>query len=84
MSLKKDNIRQFLEPATQRLFQEFKGTYYDWCAEQAGVPRKPEGPDERPRHPDEVALKREKSFSDRFPKDPNSPQDFKLITLMLE
>ncbi|CAG7566435.1 unnamed protein product [Fusarium equiseti] len=84
MSLKRDNIKQFLEPAAQRLFQEFKGTYYDWCAERAGLSRKPEGSDEAPRHPHESALKCEKSFSDRFPKDPNDPRDFKLIPLMLE
>ncbi|KAI1072998.1 hypothetical protein LB507_009143 [Fusarium sp. FIESC RH6] len=66
MSLKRNNIKQFLEPAAQRMLQEFKGTYYDWCAEQAGVPRIPEGDN----HPDEVALKREDSFSDRLPRNP--------------
>lgn len=80
MSLKKDTIRQFLEPAAQRLLQDFKGTYYDWCAEQVGVPRKPEGPS----HRDEVALKREKSFSDLFPKTPQRPRDFELMGVMLE
>ncbi|RBR24416.1 uncharacterized protein FIESC28_02906 [Fusarium coffeatum] len=80
MSLKKNNIRQFLQPAAQRLLQDFKGTYYDWCAEQAGVPRKPEGPS----HPDDVALKREESFSDRLPKNPQRPRDFELMDVMLE
>ncbi|RFN44296.1 hypothetical protein FIE12Z_11483 [Fusarium flagelliforme] len=84
MALTPDTKSQLLEPAAQRLVQEFKKMYYGWCAEQARVPRKPEGSEEGPSHPDDGALEREMSFSNRFPKDPSDPRDFKLIPVMLE
>ena len=80
MSLEVDNISQFLKPDAQCLLQAFKGTYYDWCAKQAGVPREPTGPS----HPDDFAPKSERFFSDMFPKNPTTPREFDLISVMLE